>query len=108
MTLAIRVKAEIEKLRDAAPGQRFAEFHHRLRAESPSWMRPLYLGAAILAFVIGVVLAFIPGPAILFFALAAALVATQSMWFAMQLDRVELKLRDWIDSHRRHRERPGH
>jgi len=108
MTLVVRVKAEVEKLREAAPGERFTEFNRRMRAESPSWMRPLYLGAAAVAFAIGVVLAFIPGPAVLFFALTAALLATQSSWLAAQLDRAEVKLRDWLDSHRRHKERPGH
>jgi hypothetical protein len=59
------------------------------------------------AFALGVVLAFIPGPAVLFFALAAVLVATQSRWLAERLDRAEVKLRHVIAA-RKHRERPGH
>ena len=108
MTLVVRMKTELAKLRDAQPGGRFKEFHLRMRREGPGWLRPLYLGAALAAFVIGVVLAFIPGPAILFFALAAALAATQSIWLATQLDHAEVKVREWLDSHRRPRERPGH
>jgi hypothetical protein len=108
MALVIRMKTELTKLREAQPGERFMEFHRRMRTDSPSWMHPLYLGAAIVSFAIGVVLAFVPGPAILFFALAAALVATQSIWLARELDRAEMKVREWIDSHRRPRERPGH
>jgi hypothetical protein len=108
MTLTVHIKSEVAKLREAAPGRRFTEFHERMRKQSPSWMRPLYLGAAVVCFAIGVVLAFIPGPAILFFALAVALVATQSSWLAKALDRDEVKIRGWIDSHRRPRARPGH
>jgi hypothetical protein len=108
MALTIRMKTELAKLRGAQPGERFKEFYQRMRNDSPSWMRPLYFGAAFVSFAIGVVLAFIPGPAVLFFALAAALVATQSRWLAKQLDRAEVKIREWIDSHRRPRERPGH
>jgi len=108
MALVIRMKTELARLREAQPGERFKEFHHRMRVDCPNWMRPVYLGAALVSFAIGVVLAFIPGPAILFFALAAALVATQSSWLAGQLDRAEVKVREWIDSHRRPRERPGH
>ena len=102
------MKTELAKLREAQPGERFTEFHRRMRRDSPSWMRPLYVGAALVSFVVGVVLAFIPGPAILFFALAAALMATQSRWLAAELDRAEVKTREWLDSHRRPKERPGH
>jgi hypothetical protein len=102
------MKTELAKFREAQPGERFAQFHRRMRSESPSWMRPLYIGLAVVSFVIGVVLAFIPGPAILFFALAAALLATQSIWLAERLDRAEVKGREWLDSHRRPKERPGH
>lgn len=108
MTLVIRMKTELTKLREAQPGERFVQFNRRMRSESPSWMRPLYIGLAAVSFVIGVVLAFIPGPAILFFALAAALLATQSIWLAERLDRAEVKGREWLASHRGPKERPGH
>jgi hypothetical protein len=108
MSSKVQIKTELAKLREAAPGRRFTEFNQRMRRDSPSWIRPFYLGAAIVSFVIGVVLAFIPGPAILFFALAAALVAAQSSWLAERLDRAEVRVREWLDSHRRPKERPGH
>jgi hypothetical protein len=108
MALVIRMKAELAKLREAQPGERFIQFNRRMRSESPGWMRPLYIALAGVSFVIGVVLAFIPGPAILFFALTAALLATQSSWLAERLDRAEVKGRHWLDSHRGPKERPGH
>jgi hypothetical protein len=48
---------------------------------------------ALLSFAIGVVLAFIPGPAVVFFALSATLLATQSLRVARILDRTEVWLR---------------
>lgn len=54
------------------------------------WGRALTWLAVVVCLVIGLILAFIPGPAILFFALAAALTATQSRWLACKLDRTEI------------------
>ena len=95
------VKARCSELKAYAPGERFEQFHlaqqHRSR-----WVHLAYLGAAVLLLPVGVLFAFIPGPAILFFALSAALFATQSLWLARRLDRAELvlrhvwfSLRDW-------------
>ena len=62
--------------------------------------------AALLSFAIGVVLAFIPGPAVVFFALTAALLSTQSHWLARKLDRGELVVHAlWRKQRRRRRER---
>lgn len=49
--------------------------------------------AAILATGIGVILAFIPGPAIPFFFLAGALLASESLYLAQLMDWTELRLR---------------
>lgn len=56
-------------------------------------MRPVYLALAAVSFVVGVVLAFVPGPAVVFFALTAALLAAQSTWIARHLDAGEMWLR---------------
>lgn len=55
--------------------------------------RVLLLGLAVLLTAIGVVLMFIPGPAILFFFLAGALLAEESLPVARGLDWAELRLR---------------
>ena len=91
------MKDRWRELKHYAPGERFEKFHvseqHRSR-----WVKAAYLGAAIAMLPLGVLFAFIPGPAVLFFALSAALFATQSLWFARQLDRGELALRNaWLD-----------
>jgi len=83
-------------LKASKPGKRFKEAHERQREADKTrsawarWLRPI-LG--VVAFGVGVVLAFIPGPAVVFFALAAALFAAESMTIAKALDRVELWLR---------------
>jgi hypothetical protein len=43
-----------------------------------------------------VVLVFIPGPAVVFFALTAALLGAQSRWVARQLDAAETGGRKWL------------
>jgi len=70
------------------------------------WARALTLLGVVVCLVIGVILAFIPGPAVLFFALAAALTATQSRWLACKLDRAEIYVHAlWRKHQRRRRQR---
>lgn len=71
-------------------------------------MRALRLLLIPLFTAIGLVLTFIPGPAILFFLLAAGLLSAQSRWMARELDHAELKLRggwsafrSWRNRHRK-------
>jgi fatty acid desaturase len=83
-----------DEFRSAEPGMRFQRFHDEQgRRRSPPWIRALYIAMAAVSFVVGVVLAFIPGPAVVFFALTAALLAAQSEWIARRLDAAELWLR---------------
>jgi len=86
------LKDRWRELKQFEPGERFAKFHaaeqHRSR-----WVKAAYLGTALALLPVGVLFAFIPGPAVLFFALSAALFATQSLWIAQRLDRGELALR---------------
>ena len=56
-------------------------------------MRAAYAGAAVVSLAVGVVLAFVPGPAVVFFALTAALLAAQSAWLARRLDAAEIWVR---------------
>lgn len=103
------IRAMWSKLRESPAGERFEKFHEEQRSK-PRWVRLSYVVLAILSFAVGVVLAFIPGPAVVFFALTAALLATQSLWVARRLDKGELKgrelvksLRAWWRSHGRRR-----
>ena len=92
------------ELRRWPTGRRFRRFHREHAHHRTGWARYLTWFAAVVSFVIGVVLVFIPGPAVVFFALTCALVATQSHWMARWLDRSEIRLRAaW----RRHRRRRG-
>ena len=88
-----KLKAELHELRTYPPGERFSRFHERHRHGQAGWVKPLLLVAAAISFVVGVILVFIPGPAILFFAITAAVLATQSSGVAKQLDHTELWLR---------------
>jgi len=88
-----RIRTQWQELKNAKAGERFQAFHDKQQETMPGWARPLYLGGAIVSLAVGVVLAFIPGPAVLFFAIAAGLLATQSAWLAKRLDRAEVATR---------------
>lgn len=90
------VRKKWNQLKEAPPGERFQQFHESER-QRPAWVRFLYLGLAILFIPVGVLFAFIPGPAVLFFALSAGLFAAQSMWVAKRLDRLEVVMRSAIE-----------
>jgi hypothetical protein len=92
-----------DELRALRAGKRFERFHDAQEARRMGWGRALTLIAVVVCLVIGVILAFIPGPAILFFALAAALTATQSRWLACKLDRAEIYVHALWRKHKRRR-----
>ena len=78
------------------PGKRF-QTHHRQHRQAEAGKSPvrrvLYAAAGVVALAVGVILTFIPGPAILFFLIAGGLFATQSLCVARALDWTELRLR---------------
>jgi hypothetical protein len=92
-----RLKKQWRQLRAAPPGERFQQSYaqHKRADAGRSWLlraaRPVL---AVLSFAIGVVLAFIPGPAVVFFAISAALLASLSLTVARALDRTEVWVRD--------------
>ena len=86
-------------LKRSKPGRRFQERYERHKAAGGKshWKRVLNLALALAAFAIGLVLAVLPGPAILFFLVSASLLATESRFIAACLDRLELLLRaGWL------------
>ena len=83
-------------------GERFQAVHAK-QSGGPTWVKAVVVAAAVLAFAIGIVLMFIPGPAIAFFGLAGALIATESAWVARTLDRGEVAARNLATRFRRRR-----
>jgi hypothetical protein len=92
-----KLKATWTALKKHEPGTRFEAFH-REQKRKPVWVKVLFSGLALVAFAVGVVLAFIPGPAVLFFALSGALLSTQSRWVARALDKGEVWARKTLAS----------
>jgi hypothetical protein len=84
-----RIKATLRRLGKHEPGERFGAFHREQR-DKPFWAKAAFFGLAFVAFGVGVVLAFIPGPAVLFFFLSGALLSTQSRFVAEKLDKTEV------------------
>ncbi|HWA07973.1 MAG TPA: hypothetical protein VG838_00760 [Opitutaceae bacterium] len=82
------------ELRRGRPGHRFQDRYasaKRERKRTPAWRRIARFGLALVLFAAAVVFVFIPGPAILFFALSGALLATESRPIARALDWIELR-----------------
>ena len=93
------LKKDWRAFRRATPGQRFQNryrAHQKSRSASPL-KRVLSLVLAPLSLAIGVVLMFIPGPAILFFFIGGTLLASHSRTAARALDWAEIKLRSWAE-----------
>lgn len=91
-----RWKQQWRALRESRPGERFEDRYraaNRKRDGGSLGGHIVRVGLAVALFAIGVVLVVIPGPAVLFFALAGALMATESLWVARALDWTELKVR---------------
>lgn len=78
------------------PGRRFADRYHRTqrRPARQRWLGLLLrlVGAAV-CFAIGIVLAVIPGPAVVFFFLTGILLASDWLFIARILDWLELRIR---------------
>jgi hypothetical protein len=98
-----RPKALWHELKHLPAGHRF-EMHYEREHRGNQKMSPVKMlvhwSAVIVCFAIGVVLVFIPGPAVVFFALAAALAAAHSRWVARGLDASELKIRQLVHAAR--------
>lgn len=84
-----KLKQALERLKKHEPGERFGAFY-REQKDKPVWVKIAFFALAFVSFAIGVVLAFIPGPAVLFFALTGALLSTQSRFVAEKLDKGEV------------------
>jgi hypothetical protein len=95
-----RLRKEWRTFKAYPAGERFARVHEKQKG-APPWVRPaMFVGAAV-SFAIGVLLAVLPGPAVLFFAITGGLLAAQSAWIARQLDRAEVALRKLVKHFRR-------
>jgi hypothetical protein len=84
-----KIKATLRRLGKHEPGERFGAFH-REQKDKPLGVKLGFFALAFAAFGVGVVLAFIPGPAVLFFFLSGALLSTQSRFVAVTLDKAEV------------------
>src|SRR5688572_14221670 len=97
--MAATLKSEWRMLRRGKPGSRFLdryETSHRNKNKRSVVGRVIRIVIAVAALAIGVVLVFIPGPAILFFFIAGSLLAAESRALARALDWSEVKLRKLV------------
>ena len=92
-----RLNALWKRLEALEPGERFQTFHREQRDRPPA-VKAAFFGIAIACFAAGVLFVFIPGPAVLFFALGGALLATQSLRVARWLDAIEIWGRKTVGS----------
>jgi hypothetical protein len=93
--LLSKLRSEWRAFKALPPGERFQTIHQQ-QARAPVWVKGLMVAGAVIALGIGVVLTVMPGPAIVFFGLAAALAAIESRWVARALDRGEELVRELL------------
>src|SRR5688572_27646844 len=102
------LKKQWQSLKRGRPGERFKkryEAGQKANKVAGTGFKLLRLSRIVIALgslAIGVVLVFIPGPAILFFLLAGSLLASESMTVARFCDWSELKIRksgSWLKRH---------
>jgi hypothetical protein len=82
-----------EEMKDDPPGQRFQHHHRRRQAEKTREGKLKRWALVAGLTLVGIVLMFIPGPAVVLFGLAAALLAEDSLRIAKALDWLELRIR---------------
>lgn len=90
-------KRQWRTFRRGRPGERFQkryESSRRARKQQSLGRRLIQPLAALVMLAIGVVLTFIPGPAVVFYFAGAGLLAGESLWLARTLDWSELRLRE--------------
>lgn len=96
--MRFRLPKQWQVLSRGKPGHRFQDRYHahrRNRTKHGVLHRLGRICLAIVATAVGIVLVFIPGPAIVLFFLAGALLAVDWLWLARLLDWLEVKLRAW-------------
>ena len=111
------LKKVFQRLKKHEPGERFGAFY-REQKHKPVWVKIAFFALAFVSLAVGIVLMFIPGPAVLFFALTGALLSTQSRVIAESLDKAEVwarktfaSIRAWWRKKRHPRAgggKPGH
>ncbi|HRE79908.1 MAG TPA: hypothetical protein PLN52_02610, partial [Opitutaceae bacterium] len=105
-----RLRKQWQAFRRSPPGKRFEQHYRRSRRQrenGSAWVRPLKWVIALLSAIVGVILVFIPGPAVLFFALTGLVLASESKAIARLLDGAEVKARSLMDAVRRRWSRMG-
>jgi hypothetical protein len=91
-----KARATWEEMKHDPPGKRFQKHYHRRHEEGEKKGRGRHYLLVIGLVLVGVVLVFIPGPAVVLFALAAALLAEDSLRIAKALDWLEVRIRRLI------------
>jgi hypothetical protein len=103
--VAVPIRKDWQALRSYLPGERFECCYRRARGlqeRDEVVSRILRVTLAVLAFVVGIGMIFLPLPEIPFFVVSGALLAAESLPFARFLDRAEIRLRDaWGEIKRR-------
>jgi hypothetical protein len=90
------VRQTMAQMRRSRPGHRFQDYHDKAKRSDnkPNPLRRLIrIAAALVMTAIGIFLVVVPGPAIPFFFVAGALLATESRIVAKAMDWIELRLR---------------
>lgn len=88
-----------DEMKRSRPGHRFLDHYERNQKKAATGFpirKIVVIFAALVAFVVAFILMFIPGPAVLFYFIGGALLASEFRFVAVGLDKLEVKLRLWF------------
>lgn len=87
-----------DKIQQDPPGKRFRrQYRRRQDARESIINRLLFIGMGLVSILVGITMLFTPGPGIFFIFLGWGLIAQESLWLSILLDKFELYLRKWVD-----------
>jgi len=92
------MKEAWNKIQDDPPGKRFRRQYRRRQAAREGFLkRALFVGAGIVFGNLGIIMIFTPGPGLFFIFIGLGLVAQESLFLALFLDKIEVNLRKWAE-----------
>jgi hypothetical protein len=94
------IKQDWKSFKNAPPGERFKTEHERID-RYPGWQRAVRAVAGILITLAGVVFLFIPGPGTLVMSFGVALLSGFWKPLARFMDRMEPRIREWLENRKR-------
>ncbi|MBD3183502.1 hypothetical protein GF312_14500 [Candidatus Poribacteria bacterium] len=92
------IQEKYHKIKKDEPGQRFVNYYKKRQQKQQGnlVLKVFYIVIGILLIITGVIFGFLPGPGFVFVLTGLGLIGSQLKFFALILDKGEIKLRHWL------------